>query len=165
MTTRLILMRHAKSSWDSPFGEDHQRPLNGRGQRSALTLGHWLRENDYIPDEIFCSSSTRTRETCTRLKLTTEPAFLDELYHASASKMLSILKGAVGNCVLMVGHNPGIASFAHSLVEFPPNHSRFGDYPTGATLVVDFPAPSWGGLRPGTGDVVDFVIPRELTDD
>ena len=36
---RLILTRHAKSSWDDPTITDHDRPLNGRGRRAALELG------------------------------------------------------------------------------------------------------------------------------
>ena len=37
--TRLILIRHGKSSWDDPFGDDHARALNPRG-RDART-GRW----------------------------------------------------------------------------------------------------------------------------
>ena len=36
MTQRLILMRHAKSDWDDPLLDDRDRPLNGRGRRSAV---------------------------------------------------------------------------------------------------------------------------------
>ncbi len=163
MTKRLILMRHAKSSWDSPFDEDHQRPLNGRGQRSAKALGDWLRAQGYLPDQILSSSSTRTRETCAGLDLEADKRFLDGLYHAGAGSMMEILKQATGECVLMIGHNPGIAWFASELVETPPDHARFNDYPTCATLVVDFPISAWRELRYGTGQVVDFVVPRELT--
>ncbi|WP_306113150.1 MULTISPECIES: histidine phosphatase family protein [unclassified Roseovarius] len=163
MTKRLILMRHAKSSWDSPFEEDHQRPLNARGQRSAKALGDWLRDHDYLPDQVLSSSSTRTRETCAGLNLEADKRFLDGLYHAGAGQMLEILKQANGDCVLMLGHNPGIAWFASELVDLPPDHARFNDYPTCATLVVDFPVSAWRDLRKGTGKAIDFVIPRELT--
>ena len=164
MTRRLILMRHAKSSWDNPFAEDHQRPLNGRGKRSAKAIGEWLRAQGYLPDQILSSSATRTRETCAGLQLEADKRFLDGLYHAGAGQMLEVLKQGSGECVLMLGHNPGIAWFASELVERPPEHPRFNDYPTCATLVVDFQISTWRDLRPGTGQVVDFVIPRELTD-
>ena len=39
---RLILMRHAKSSWDDPRIDDFDRPLNARGRASATALGEWL---------------------------------------------------------------------------------------------------------------------------
>ena len=77
--------------------------------------------------------------------------------------MLRVLRGATGARVLMLGHNPGIAEFAASLVTAPPAHERFDDYPTGATLVVRFEIGDWADLMPGTGAVVHFVILRELT--
>ena len=66
---RLILMRHAKSDWGDPMLPDHDRPLNKRGRRAASALGHWMREAGLRPDQILCSSATRTQETCARLAL------------------------------------------------------------------------------------------------
>ena len=63
MTLRLILMRHAKSSWDSPGLDDHERPLNGRGCRSAKAIGAWLNDHGYLPDLVLSSDAERTRET------------------------------------------------------------------------------------------------------
>ena len=60
---RLILTRHAKSDWDDPMLDDHDRPLNKRGQRSAAELGEWLHSRGYEPDEVLCSTALRTRET------------------------------------------------------------------------------------------------------
>ena len=164
MTRRLILMRHAKSSWDDPMLSDHARALNGRGRRSAKTLGHWLRKHDYLPDEVLCSSSTRTRETLDRLTLDAPTRFLDCLYHASPATMFKELSRAKGACVLMLGHNPGIAGFAEDLVSHAPDHPRFVDYPTCATLVVDFDVNDWSDMTPASGAPLAFVIPRELTE-
>lgn len=159
----LILMRHAKSDWGSAGLRDLARPLNGRGRRSATAMGDWLRAQDLIPDQILCSSATRTQETCARLALPLAPELHDTLYLAEAPDMLRVLRGTTGARVLMLGHNPGIAEFAASLVTTPPAHDRFDDYPTGATLVVRFDIDDWADLTPGTGDVQDFVIPRALT--
>jgi phosphohistidine phosphatase len=76
---------------------------------------------------------------------------------------MRILAQATGDCVLMLGHNPGIAEFAAQLVRTPPDHPRFRDYPTCATLVARFDIDSWSALEPHNGTVLDFVIPRELT--
>lgn len=162
MTVRLILMRHAKSSWDDPYLSDHDRPLNGRGRRSANALGDWMRENALRPDEVLCSTSQRTQETFERLGLDQDIQLLPALYHATAQEMLGLLKGAKGRCVLMISHNPGIGEFAERLVASRPDHPRFFDYPTGSTLVVDFPFDDWLDIRPATGRPVDFVIPRAL---
>ena len=164
MTRRLILMRHAKSSWGDPTQPDHARPLNGRGQRSATALGDWLRARGYMPDQVLSSSSVRTRETCDRLGLDAPAQFSDALYHASPATMLKALRAATGQTVLMLGHNPGIAAFADALVATPPAHDRFDDYPTGATLIADFVITEWDELAPGAGQTVDFIVPRDLTD-
>ena len=162
MTRRLILMRHAKSSWGDPAQDDHERPLNGRGRRSAEALGAWFRAENIQPDQILVSSAQRTIETCERLNLTLEKTVLDRLYHASPGAMRQVLKQATGQCVLMLGHNPGIAWLARDLVAIAPDHPRFGDYPTGATLVVDFAIENWQDLKPGSGTVISFITPREL---
>jgi phosphohistidine phosphatase len=162
MTRRLILMRHAKSSWDDPFLPDHERPLNARGVNSAKALGNWLRTHQLVPDEVISSTSTRTMQTAEGLALAPPVRFTKALYHADPAQIWQVLSQATGQCVLILGHNPGIAEFAAQCVTQPPDHPRFDDYPTGATLVVDFDAPAWDMVRPGTGRTAHFVIPREL---
>ncbi|WP_126978096.1 SixA phosphatase family protein [Frigidibacter oleivorans] len=161
--TRLILIRHAKSSWDDPEAADHDRRLNARGRRSAEALGHWLRSRGYLPDQVLCSSATRTRETLEMLGLGEVPTqFVPALYHAEAQAMLAELRKATGQTVMMLGHNPGIAEFAARLLAAPPRHAEFAHYPTGATLVADFGGEGWASADWGTGAALDFVVPREL---
>ena len=162
MTKTLILMRHAKSSWATPDMDDHKRPLNDRGVISARLLGDWLRANDYLPDEILCSSAVRTQQTCDGLNLDIAPRIMDSLYHAGIETMLSSLRKAKGDTVLMIGHNPGIAGFAEMILSDPVDHPRFDDYPTGATLVADFPDNFWASVTFGSGEAADFTVPREL---
>ncbi len=161
---RLILMRHAKSDWSYAGISDHERPLNKRGRASAAVLGDWLRANQYFPDQILCSSAQRTGETLSGLNLMPETPtqFTRALYLAEARAMLENLSTATARCVLMIGHNPGICEMAHRLVDEPPLHARFSDYPTGATLVCDFAEPHWADVTWHAGQVVDFAIPREL---
>ena len=104
MTLRLILMRHAKSSWNKPVS-DHERELNGRGRASARAMGNWLRENDFLPKEALISSSERTRETFEGLVKSTRVCFLEDLYHLSPEKLLSTLKSAQEKTVLIISHN------------------------------------------------------------
>lgn len=161
---RLILTRHAKSAWDNPALGDHARPLNGRGRRSALELGEWLNSRGYEPDQVLCSTAARTRETwavalAAPLEVTPRVEYLDSLYHASPDVMLGALCKAGGDCVMMLGHNPGIAEFAAMLPSRRPSHPDFARYPTGATLVVDFEIPSWAVLKPGQGSTLDFFVP------
>jgi phosphohistidine phosphatase len=161
---RLILTRHAKSAWDDPSLDDHARPLNRRGRRSALELGEWLHSRGYEPDQVLCSSATRTRETwavvqSAPLEVMPRVDVLDSLYHASPDVMLAALRKASGDCVMLLGHNPGISELAEMLPSRCPSHPDFRRYPTAATLVVDFDIPAWADLKPGQGSTLDFFVP------
>lgn len=166
MTLRLILIRHAKSSWDDPLQADHDRTLNKRGQRNAPEIGAWLAERGYVPAEVVSSTARRTVETWEKMAeafpegtvMRRDPA----LYHASPDAMLKVLHHCAASPVLMLGHNPGIGEFAARLLAGAPKHPRFGDYPTCATLVADFDADDWASVVFGTGRPVDFVIPADL---
>ena len=63
---------------------------------------------------------------------------------------------------MLLGHNPGTAMLADVLVSKAPNHAKFDKYPSGATIVIDFEAESWADIELHSGEVVDFVVPREL---
>ena len=64
---QLILMRHAKSSWESSALIDHERPLNARGRHDAPVIGHYLWQKGVKPDLIISSDSLRTRQTVEHL--------------------------------------------------------------------------------------------------
>ncbi|MBC2836992.1 SixA phosphatase family protein [Paragemmobacter straminiformis] len=163
---RLILTRHAKSSWDDPLTPDHDRPLNERGKAAAADLGIWLSSRGYVPDEVLCSDALRTRKTWSGIApalpgtpiLHLKPA----LYHAGAEVMLAVLRHATADTVMMIGHNPGIADFARRLVAREPNNPEFARYPTGATLVCDFSIDIWDDAAFGQATTVDFIIPSEI---
>lgn len=166
MTLRLILTRHAKSTWDDPLMEDRDRPLNKRGRASAKALGKWLAAKAYVPDTALVSSAERTRETWKKIAKgfdeKPEASFLDQLYGAEPDRMLSLLRTVVGKTVMIVGHNPGAAFFAQGIVHRTPADSRFERFPTGATAIIDFDATNWDQLVWRTGHVTDFVVPRDL---
>lgn len=161
---RLILTRHAKSSWDDPLMEDHDRPLNARGNAAARELGDFLASRGLEPEEVLCSTAKRTRETWDRVAgavIETRPEvhYLDALYHASADTMLEVLKTATQPCVMMIGHNPGIAELAARLPSRPVFDPEFRKYPTCATLIVDFQIDDWSQVKPGFGSMLEFFRP------
>ncbi|QUJ75658.1 histidine phosphatase family protein [Sulfitobacter albidus] len=163
---QLILMRHAKSDWSAGSGSDIARPLNARGRKSAAAVGAWLREGGFTPDAVLCSAATRTQETLERLSLPGKPQITvtRDLYLAEPMVMLAMLQAAEGDSVLMLGHNPGSAAFAETLLETAPQHPDFHRFPTCATLVARFDITEWAVLTPGTGTPQQFIVPRELTD-
>ena len=162
MTRTLILMRHAKSSWDDPNLADHDRPLNNRGRASAQAMGAWLREQRHTPDVCVSSSSTRTGQTFLGLGIDCPVHHTRDLYHAGPDAMMAVLRRQSDRAVLMLGHNPGIADFAWRLVATPPAHPRFDDYPTCATTLIRFDIGSWTETGWHSGQPVDFAIPREV---
>ena len=137
MTVRLILIRHAKSSWDKPVS-DHDRKLNNRGRASAAAMGNWLRENDYAPEEALISTAKRTREAFSGLKIAPKRMkFVNTLYHSSVRELMSALKSSTEKTVLIISHNQTCAAFAEMMTEIPPKHERFRDFPTCATWVAE----------------------------
>jgi phosphohistidine phosphatase len=171
MTLRLILMRHAKSSWDDPLLPDIQRPLNKRGRRAATATGKWLRKRDMLPTEVLSSTSERTRETWDRVAqelgakgdALPEPRWTEALYLASPGDMLDVLRTATGpGPVLMLGHNPGISLFAGAILENAPALAAYERYPTGATALIDLGIEDWEKAAWGIGRLVSFITPREL---
>ncbi|MEM7163926.1 MAG: histidine phosphatase family protein [Planctomycetota bacterium] len=113
MSRRLILQRHAKSSWKDATLTDHARPLNKRGRRAAPAVAGYLQRTGWCPQLVLCSDAARTRETWARSapEWAVEPpvSYLPEFYGAGASTIaaaISVVPTAV-ETVLLVGHNPG----------------------------------------------------------
>jgi len=110
---RLILMRHAKSDWDTDAPTDHARPLNNRGRREAPRVARRLVEIQWEPELILSSDSQRTRETCglvnEELDSSPELIFLDSLYHGGPREITTAILEADHSCnpIMVVGHNPG----------------------------------------------------------
>lgn len=164
---RLILLRHAKSSWAVPGLDDHDRPLNERGQRDAPRIGAWLVREGYVPDAALVSTAVRTRATWEALgqAFAAVPVILrSDIYEAAPASLLSALQTAAPEvaCVLMLGHNPGIGALAQMLLDAPPREPAFLKFPTAATAVIDLDCPTWAEAAPGTGRLGAFVTPALL---
>lgn len=163
MHRRLILMRHAKSSWSSPNLPDHERPLNGRGRRDAPRVGQRLAELGWTPDAIWSSDATRTRETAALLipALDVDPpvTFDPDLYLAG----LEAIEGAAADwdpawtTVLTLGHNPGWESAASTLARRDLSMTT-----ANAVLLQSTTAAPWPDALRGRWSLVDVLRPREL---
>ncbi|THF92955.1 MAG: histidine phosphatase family protein [Sulfitobacter sp. SK025] len=161
---RLILMRHAKSDWSSAGTSDHDRVLNERGRQNAVSLGHWLAQRSLIPDAALCSTATRARQTLDLLDLPpyTSVTFHRNLYLASAETLLTALRAAKGDTILIVAHNPGIGVLASAILTPAAGSSDLCHYPTGATMVATFNISTWETVALGLGQMTEFIVPREL---
>jgi len=164
---RLILVRHAKSSWSDQNLEDKSRPLNDRGQEAAIKIGRWLAAQGLQPDQVISSTATRCRETWDGIAKGLAPvadvAFQDFLYLASDQEMLEVLHTATGQTVLMLGHMPGIGDFARDLRQDPPPmHDLFRKYPTGSVTVLNLHIDDWAQVHYGDADFASFVTPDDM---
>lgn len=165
MSLTLILMRHAKSDWDDPLLDDHERVLSERGRRSAPLIARWLAEGGFAPDAAVVSSARRTVETWELMAPFLPEARVEvtpALYLAGAELILKVIQAQSARCVLVLCHNPGIADCAGRLVAAPPAHPRFMDYPTAATAVIRFDGDDWSKAGWGKGQVAAFAVPRDL---
>ena len=173
---QLLLLRHAKSSWDDRELPDHERPLNPRGRRSAVAMRETMATLGLAPDLILVSSSVRTRQTLEALEPWNETPLVEIvscLYNAEPSALLDTLhevKETVRS-VLMIAHNPGLHALAMELVGAHAMTFANADlrklaegYPTGALCEFAVPGP-WGALGDSGGRLVRFIAPRDLPPD
>lgn len=168
---RLLLFRHAKSSWSAPGLADHDRPLAGRGRRAAPAMGRRMAELDLIPARAMCSSSLRTRQT---LQLAAEEwpnspsiEYLSALYHAGPATLEALVRrhGADAQKLMVVGHQPGMQEFALDLIRDGERAARARletKFPTAALAVIEFQIDDWHDLEAGSGRLTRYVRPREL---
>jgi phosphohistidine phosphatase len=159
----LLIMRHAKSSWNDDSLSDHDRPLNERGEMDAPRMGAALTARDLVPDRILSSTAVRARTTA---ELVAQNCTFDgeisldrNLYHAGPDEFIDALKGLPADLdrVLLVGHNPGIAELVDFLADTPEMMT------TANIAVLQLPVDRWSELDFETeGKLVEVLRPREV---
>ncbi len=122
MKRELLVLRHAKSAWDTGARTDFERPLSGRGRRDAPRMGRFLAERGLVPDHVVSSPAERARQTvlavCAELGLGEDAVRWDErIYHASTGALMDVLaeSPAGAHRVLIAGHNPGLEMLVQTL--------------------------------------------------
>ncbi len=141
----LLIVRHAKSSWDSAGISDIDRPLNDRGKRDAPAMAKRLIKAGVAIDRFVSSPAKRARQTAEHFihvfgKKDKEILFIPELYHASMPTFTDVV-GTLDNgdeTVALFSHNPGITAFVNSLTEV-----RLDNMPTCAIFAVKGDAERW----------------------
>ena len=146
----LLLIRHAKSSWDDPGLSDYERPLNERGKKDAPAMAERLYERGIRIDAFVTSPARRARKTAEqfakRYKKEKEDLVLKtELYMASDEAFNSVVEKLNDNidCVAIFSHNPGITDFANSLTD----DIRIDNIPTSGIFAVSIEAKKWNKFK------------------
>ncbi|MCU0420683.1 MAG: histidine phosphatase family protein [Cyclobacteriaceae bacterium] len=162
---RLLLIRHAKSSWDDPTLRDFDRPLNHRGQRDAPRMAKRLKEKDIHPDLLIASPAVRTRATAEAVatvlrveasRIAREP----RLYHADEHQLLAVVRALPDSrdrdqVVLLFGHNPGLTDFANRLFSID-----LVNIPTAGIVAGEIRVPTWADTDWGDGRFEWFDFPK-----
>lgn len=159
----LLILRHAKSSWDNANLTDHERPLNKRGKQDAPRMGKLLAELSLTPDLIITSSAERALTTAELAALHSgyeqEIMVTRQLYHADPEDYLEVLreKGEPHTCVMVVGHNPGMEALVEDLT------GSYQVMPTAALAQVSLPIDSWVEFTDAVeGELIGIWRPKEL---
>lgn len=157
----LILIRHAKSSWNAPLN-DKDRPLSKRGIDNAHQISQAIK--DFLPKTnlIWSSSARRTKETAIifaqNLQWPIENiVFKEELYTFDENQLQKVVTSCNDDYenLILFGHNDAITNFVN----------KFGDayidnVPTSGFVSISLPINSWANLKKGTTNKMFF--PRDL---
>lgn len=166
----LILIRHAKSSWDDLGARDFDRSLNHRGRHDAPLMGERLaarlNAGNLALDVLLCSSAQRARETAELLIpalgfAVENVEWRRELYLASPRIMLKAIQAMPDEAatVALLAHNPGITELAEILTG-----KSFGNVPTCGVITLALPVDHWRGVTEDVGaELIDFDYPRRLS--
>lgn len=171
-TRELLVLRHAKSAWNTAAPTDFDRPLAKRGKRDSPRMGFWLSERGLVPDVTISSPAKRARQTARRaLEAMGEPedavAYDERLYGAGLRTLLEVLAECPGDSrrVMIVGHNPGLEDLVEFLggagVAIPGDGKLM---PTATVAHLRMPE-DWGDLGAGSGELVSIMRPKWLEGD
>jgi phosphohistidine phosphatase len=168
---QLLLMRHAKSSWDDTSVPDKDRPLNASGREAAARMQRAVQELGLGPDLILVSTARRTLETMEALEPweatpLVEP--MDTLYLGNAVQILNALHAVpeTVRSVMVIGHNPGMHDLALDLLRGSTRATGAArrleeGFPTAALAEFSVPGP-WWQIGQGGGQLVRFLTPRSI---
>jgi phosphohistidine phosphatase len=158
---QLILVRHAKSSWDAPL-RDFDRPLSNKGIHDAHLVSAAI--NKHIPKSylVWSSNAKRASETAMifaqNISFPIESiVFKDEIYTFDERKLEEIIKSCsdVYDNLIVFGHNEAITNFVN----------KFGDISidnvsTSGFVKIIFDSISWKNIEKGITKKV--IFPRDL---
>jgi phosphohistidine phosphatase len=168
---QLLLLRHAKSSWEDASLADRDRALTARGRRAATAMRRAMRELGLAPDVVLVSTSKRTLETMSLLEPWDDTPLIepmDELYLAGVPRLFNVLRAVAETVrsVLVIGHNPGLHDCAIALTDADASpaqtlHDVRDGFPTGALAEFSVIGP-WARLDTGGARLLRFLTPKML---
>ncbi len=163
----LLIIRHAKSSWDNINTPDIDRPLNDRGKKDAPVMAKRVVKAGVQPDRLISSPARRARHTAElfarEFKIKeTDIVIRNELYHAQPVAFQQVIADLDDGdqTVALFSHNPGITGFVNTLTAI-----RLDNMPTCSVFAVKSDAPTWGEFFAGSREFLFFDYPKSATAD
>jgi len=158
----LLIIRHAKSSWEQSILNDMDRPLNDRGKRDAPAMAQRLIRSGVLIDAFVSSPAKRARSTAEFFireygRPEKDILFIPELYHAQVQtfkEVVSRLNDKYDSAALF-SHNPGITAFVNTLTSV-----RVDNMPTCGIFVVTCPVDKWSEFLTGGILFASFDYPK-----
>ena len=157
----LILIRHAKSTWDLKTSSDFDRPLNSEGINDAKLMGNILLNKINKLDIILSSPANRAIHTAkiikSQLKLSIDIKQREEIYRASYTDLISMIAKLNNkiSSIALIGHNPTI----HILLE-KLSGKIFIKFPTCSIAQINFSSNSWVDIDMGILEY--FISPASI---
>jgi phosphohistidine phosphatase len=160
----LYLIRHAKSSWDSPGLRDFNRPLNERGLRDAPRMALLLAGRGVRPDLLVSSTAKRALTTAQFFAVSLgypDGAIRreDSIYESAPHNILRIISQLPDEAqtVLLFGHNPTFTEVANMFSD-----TLIENVPTCGIVQIESSADRWNTVHEGNAKVVNCLFPKEL---
>jgi phosphohistidine phosphatase len=161
----LLLIRHAKSSWEIGTLNDFDRPLNERGKKDAPAMAERLKAKKINIDAFVSSPAKRAKETANYFAITYKHSVEDimlipKLYHASTEVFFDTVQ-ALDNrldCVALFSHNPGITAFVNLVVD----SIMIDNMPTCGILGVKVHTNHWAQFALAKKDFLFFDYPKSV---
>ncbi|MEA3374301.1 MAG: histidine phosphatase family protein [Campylobacterota bacterium] len=161
MKYTLLILRHAKSSWDDSTLSDRERPLNKRGKKDAPMMGKRLKSSNYKCDLLITSPAVRALSTAKAvakaLGYPEKKILLDEsLYMADTEDYLHVIGGVDEKIkhLMIVSHNPGSEELLGDLTS-----EQFEKFPTAAYALIEIEG-SWSEIK--SAKLLRFDYPKSL---
>ena len=161
----LLIIRHAKSSWDATALNDFERTLNERGKKDAPVMAQRLLDKKVNIDAFVSSPAKRAKKTaelfCTTYNKNLEDiVFVSALYHPSAETIFSVveqLDNKFSN-VAIFSHNEGITEFANKLAD----NFVVDNMPTCSVCAVEIKIDKWKDFTKSKRELLFFFSPERL---
>ncbi len=160
---RLVLVRHAKSSWDNAALNDFDRPLNPRGLHDADAMAaRLLRKIEHL-DAFISSPAQRARATAEKFALAfgtskDQIIFEPRLYLSSKLFFEQLVSEAndLFNSIAVFSHNPGITDFANTLT----SSIQTDNIPTCGIFAVSAATNSWKDFKGTKKELLFYDYPK-----